>query len=154
MRKLNPEYVEKVVEIANGCPYFTHLGMRITLLKNRIADVEMDLRKVHLQAFGYTHGGAVASLIDTAAFWSGHCELAEDQGITTVDLKVNYLSPLQKGSIIARGRLLKLGRKLGLGEASVFDQDGKLVAHGTSTLIIVPGLGLAGGHTLPPKFLP
>jgi uncharacterized protein (TIGR00369 family) len=154
MKKLNPEYIDDVVRIANGCPYFTHLGMRIIHLKNRIADVEMDLRKVHLQAFGYAHGGAIASLIDTAAFWSGFCELEEDQGITTVDLNVNYLAPLQKGSIIARGRRIKLGRKLGLAEASVFDQDGKLVAHGTSTLIIVPGFGLAGGHSLPPKFLP
>jgi len=153
MRKLNPEHISAVAELANSCPYFTHLGMRITCLKNRIADVEMDLRKAHLQAFGYVHGGAVASLIDTAAFWSSFCELDEDRGITTVDLNVNYLAPLQKGTIIARGRLIKLGRKLGLAEASAFDQDGKLVAHGTSTIIIVPGLGLTGGHSLPPKFL-
>lgn len=154
MKKLNPEYISAVVGIANSCPYFTHLGMRITRLKSRIADVEMDLRKAHLQAFGYAHGGAIASLIDTAAFWSGFCELEEDQGITTVDLNVNYLAPLQKGALIARGRRLKLGRKLGLGEASVYDQDGKLVAHGTSTLIVINGFGLAGGHKLPPKFLP
>ncbi len=154
MRKLNPEYLETVVKIANSCPYFNHLGMRIIHLKNRIADVEMDLRKVHHQAFGFVHGGAVASLIDTAAFWSGFCELDEHKGITTVDLTINYLAPLQKGNLIAKGRCIKLGRKLGLGEASVFDENGKIVAHGTSTLMIVPGLGLAGGHKLPPKFLP
>ena len=154
MKKLNPEYIDAVVRTANGCPYFTHLGMRIIRLKHRIADVEMDLRKIHLQAFGYTHGGAIASLIDTAAFWSGFGELDEDHGITTVDLTVNYLAPLQKGNIIAKGRCIKLGRKLGLGEASVFDQDGKIVAHGTSTIMVVPGFGLAEGRSLPPKFLP
>lgn len=153
MKRLNPEYVDAVVEMANGCPYFTRLGMRIIRLKNRIADVEMEIRKSHLQAFGQAHGGAVASLVDTAAFWSGFCELEEDRGITTVDLTVNYLAPLQKGNFIARGRCIKLGRKLGLGEASVFDQEGKLVAHGTSTLMIIPGPGLAGGKPLPPKFL-
>ena len=80
MKKLNHEYISDVVNIANGCPYFIHLGMRIINLRNRIADVEMDLRKVHLQAFGYAHGGAIASLIDTAAFWSGFCELGEEPG--------------------------------------------------------------------------
>lgn len=143
-----------MVGIANRCPYFIHLGMRIVRLETGIADVEMDLGMVHLQAFGFVHGGAVASLIDTAAFWAGYCELEEGQGITTVDLNVNYLAPLQQGTLLAKGRRMKIGRKLGLGEASVFDRNGKLIAHGTSTFIRVPGLALAGGHCLPPKFLP
>jgi uncharacterized protein (TIGR00369 family) len=113
MKKLNPEYIDDVVRIANGCPYFTHLEMRIIHLKNRIADVEMDLRKVHLQAFGYAHGGAIASLIDTAAFWSGFCELEEDQGITTVDLIVNYLAPCKKGALSPVGAVYSSEESLG-----------------------------------------
>ena len=74
-------------------------------------------------------------------------------GITSVDLKLNYLAPVQKGKLIARGRCIKLGKTLGLGEAEITSSEGKLIAQGTSTLIILPGFGLAGSPSLPPKFL-
>lgn len=153
MKSLNPQFVRSVIDVANACPYFIHLGMKISLLDKGAADVEMDLARAHLQAYGFVHGGAVASLIDTATFWSTFCELGESQGITTVDLSVNYLAPCQEGRLTARGRRIKLGKKLGLAEASVFDQDGKLIAHGTSTILVVPDFGLANRPDLPPKFL-
>ncbi len=152
MTKINPSYINSVINIANGCPYFTHLSMYISTLDIGVAEVEMDLDRIHLQAFGFTHGGAVASLIDTAAFWSAFCELDESHGITTVDLKINYLAPCRSGKLIAKGRRIKLGKKLGLGEASVFDREGKIIAHGTSTIIVVPGFGFYGDPDLPPKF--
>jgi len=154
MKKLNPEFVGAVLKLVNSCPYFAHLGMRITLLERGVADMEMDLERAHLQAFGFVHGGAIASLIDTAAFWSAFCEIDASDGITSVDLNVNYLAPCRKGRLTATGRRIKLGRKLGLGEASIFDEGGKLVGHGTSTIMVVPGLGLENGFDLPPKFLP
>jgi uncharacterized protein (TIGR00369 family) len=107
----------------------------------------------HLQAFGYVHGGVFASIVDTAAFWAVFCKLDENVGITSVDLKLNYLAPVQKGKLIARGRCIKLGKTLGLGEAEITSSEGKLIAQGTSTLIILPGFGLAGSPSLPPKFL-
>jgi uncharacterized protein (TIGR00369 family) len=153
MKKLNPEYINAVLEIVNTCPYFTHLAMAITRMDKGIADVQMDLSRVHLQAFGYVHGGAVASLIDNAAFWSSFCEIEQGLGITTVDLNINYLAPVQTGRLTAKGRRIKLGRTIGLGEALVLDEQGKLVAHGTSKFIIIPGFGFKGNPDLPPKFI-
>ncbi len=154
MKTLNPAYVEAVCKTVSASPFFRHLSMSIRELDVGTAVVFLEVNTEHLQAFGYVHGGVYASAIDTAAFWSAFCELEEGTGITTVDLKVNYLAPVQTGRLTAAGRRIKLGKTLGLAEATVTDTQGRVVAHGTSTLIVLPGFGLAGGADLPPKFLP
>ena len=100
------------------------------------------------------HGGVFASIIDAAAFWSTYFGI-EDQraGLTTVDLKLNYLAPAASGKLIARGRQIKVGSTLGYAEAEVTDETGKILTHGTSTVIILPGKAIEGDPPLPPKFI-
>ncbi len=153
MRKLNPDYVKAVTAMANESPYFRHLGMVVAELGVGEALVEIRSQTIHHQIFGNVHGGVIASLVDTAIFWCFFAELDESVGITTVDLKVNYLAPVAGGKLSARGRRIRLGRTLGLGETEVFNGDGRLVAHGTSSVIVLPGFGFPGSPKLPPKFL-
>jgi len=153
LKKLNPAYVQAVRETVSGSPFFRHLSMTIREMDIGCAIVDLDVDTEHLQAFGYVHGGVYASAIDTAAFWSAFGELEEGTGITTVDLKVNYLAPVQTGKLTATGKRIKMGKTLGLAEATVTDSQGRVVAHGTSTLIVLPDFGLVGGPALPPKFL-
>ena len=116
--------------------------------------LEIDLDQKHLQPFGYVHGGVFASIIDAAAFWAVYYDIEDqDTGITTVDLKLNYLAPAVSGKMIARGRQIKLGKKLGYADAEVSDGNGKILAHGTSTVILLPGKGLNADPPLPPKFI-
>jgi uncharacterized protein (TIGR00369 family) len=153
MRTLNPDYVKTVTAMANDSPYFRHLGMVIAELGDGEALVEIRSQVIHHQIFGYVHGGVIASLADAAIFWSFFAELDESVGITTVDLKVNYLVPVADGKLSARGKRIRLGRTLGLGETEIFNGEGKLVAHGTSSVIVLPGFGFLGNPKLPPKFL-
>jgi uncharacterized protein (TIGR00369 family) len=153
MRKLNPDHLTAVRALINNCPYFRLLSMNVLELSPGHALMEAVVQEKHLQAFGFVHGGALASIIDTAAFWSAYCDLDENTGITTVDLKLNYLAPVKEGKLIACGKRLKLGRTLGLGEAEIIHEDGRLIAQGTSTLIVLPGFGFAGAPELPPKFI-
>ncbi len=153
MKKLNPEYVKTVTTLANQSPYFRHLGMVIAELGMGAALVEIQSRDHHLQIYGNVHGGVIASLADTAIFWSCFAELDKSVGITTVDLKVNYLAPVADGKLTARGKRIRLGRTLGLGEAEIFNGEGKLVAHGTSSVIVLPDFHFPGNPKLPPKFL-
>jgi uncharacterized protein (TIGR00369 family) len=67
-----------------------------------------------------------------------------------VDLKLNYLKAVARGHLRAEGRCLRAGRQLSYTEAKVFEAAGELVAHGTSTLMALPGKGLQLGL---PKFL-
>src|SRR4051794_28927680 len=93
-RIFNPAYRERLFALIDGAPFVRHMGMRITELAWGRAIFEMTAAEFRLQPFKVVHGGNVATLIDTATFWA--CYLAmdsDDDGLATVDLKLNYLAP-------------------------------------------------------------
>ena len=154
MKTINPEYIERVNQLINRCPYFDLLSMRISKVGAGFSEMEIDLAQKHLQPFGFVHGGVFASIIDAASFWSLFYEIEDpDTGVTTVDLKLNYLAPAVSGKLIAKGRQIKMGRTLGYADAEVTDTEGRILAHGSSTVILLAGQGLKANPPLPPKFL-
>ena len=154
MKKPNPEYIKRMNEVVNSCPYFDLLSMKLVDIGVGYSTLEIELANKHLQPFGVVHGGVFASIIDAATFWSVYYDIEDPNvGITTVDLKLNYLAPAISGKLIASGRQIKVGRTLGYAEANVADQQGKVLAHGTSTLIILPGKAIKTDPPLPPKFI-
>ena len=153
MKEINPDYAREVIAVANQSPYFSLLSMKIVQLEIGRSFLEIEIQEKHLQPFGYVHGGVFSSIIDAATWWAAFPEIDEDMGMTTVDLKLNYLAPSQTGKMLARGQSIKLGRTLGLADAEVTDESGRLIAHGTSTLMLIPGHGLEGLGALPPKFI-
>jgi uncharacterized protein (TIGR00369 family) len=154
MKKINPEYVARVNELVNRSPYFELLAMRIRAVDRGYSLLEVELSRKHLQPFGVVHGGVFASVIDAASFWALYYDIEDERaGVTTVELKLNYLAPTAGGRLVARGRQLKVGKTLGYAEAEVTDADGRLLAHGTSTVIILPGKLLTAEPPLPPKFV-
>ena len=153
MKELNSVYIDHVNRLINDSPYFKLLSMTIIDAGLGFSLLEIDLDRKHLQPFGFVHGGVFASIIDAACFWSLFHEIEDpNAGATTVDLKLNYLAPAASGKLIAKGRRIKLGKTLGYAEASVTDEAGKLLAHGTSTLMILPENRLIIDQPLPPKF--
>lgn len=150
MNPINPAYVAAVCELVNRSAFPSHIAFRLTAMDHDSARVELDVLPHHFQPFGIVHGGVLATLIDTATFWAGFMRLPEDSGLVNVDLKLNYLKAVASGSLVAEGRCLRPGRQISYTEASVRDAKGDLVAHGTSTLMALPGKGLKIPH---PKFL-
>lgn len=151
--KINPKYMEIISKVVNQSPYFSLLSMKLIDLEWGMAVLEVDLSEKHLQPFGYVHGGVIASVMDAAAFWAVFPQIKDGLGLTTVEIKVNYLAPVQKGKLIAKGQSIKTGKTLALGEASIYGVEGNLLAHGTATMMIVPGLKVEGQENLPPKLI-
>ena len=149
--KINPAYIAAIQESVRAAPYPELIGMVISALEFDSCRIELDVGERHLQPFGIVHGGVLATLIDTATFWAGYMRLPEDAGLVNVDLKLNYLKAVTGGYLRAEGRCLRAGRQISYAEASVIDAGGELVAHGTSTLMALPGKGLKLGVS---KFLP
>jgi uncharacterized protein (TIGR00369 family) len=153
-KTINPEYIEKVNQLVNRSPYFDLLSMKIAKVGVGFSELKIHLAQKHLQPFGFVHGGVYASIIDAAAFWALFYDIDDpDSGVTTVDLKLNYLAPTVSGKLIAKGRRIKMGRTLGYADAEVTDADGRILAHGSSTVILLPGQGLKSNPPLPPKYL-
>ena len=151
--RLNPRYTEAISTLVNRSPYFSLISMEIKELQWGTSILEVELEEKHLQPFGYVHGGAIASVIDAATFWAVFPQVKDGMGLTTVEIKVNYLAPVQKGKVVAKGRCIKMGRTLALGEAYINSAEGNLLAHGTATMMILPDLKVEGQENLPPKLI-
>ncbi len=85
------------------------------------------------------HGGVVATLIDTA-IGASLCTVydvgTEIRGHTTTELNVSYLEGVLTPQVYVSARVLRKGRTLVVGEASVYDEDEKLCATGRATYMV------------------
>ena len=92
-----------------------------------------------LNPLGAVHGGYALALIDSACGCAVHTELDAGVGYTTVETKVNFTRPIAPdgGKVRCEGRVLSRGRQIATAEAFLRNAEGKLLAHGTSTLIIL-----------------
>ena len=82
------------------------------------------------------HGGVVAALADI----TGHAAVAVWQGgaVPTIGLQIDYLAPAQGKTLVAQGRLRKLGRTLGRADVEM-SVNGKLVALARGTFSVGKG---------------
>lgn len=148
-RVFSPQYRERLFALIDDAPFVRHMGMRITDLAWGRATFDMAAADFRLQPLGVVHGGNLATLIDTATYWACFLALDSDEdGLTSVELKLNYLAPARVEALRCTGTLIKAGKTISYAEAKVVTADARLIAHGTSTLMRLPGLGMKLGIPL------
>ena len=134
------DYLRQIIagEIAN-VPIGDHLGFRLVEVEpGRIVLAGTpDERSYNL--IGTVHGGWTAAILDTTMALAS-VSLLDNESFTTLDFKINFLRPMTSatGEVRAEGKVVHGGRRVSLSEARLLDKDGKLIAHGTSTCLIVP----------------
>jgi acyl-CoA thioesterase len=125
--------IKKRLLEANPFPHM--MGFEIDLLGEGFARLGVEVRRDLLQLQGVMHGGAVASLIDTAVAIAIASDSEPGDRFTTVEMKVNYLAPIRKGRVRADARLVRNGRRIIVAECDVYDSEDKLAAKGLLTYI-------------------
>jgi uncharacterized protein (TIGR00369 family) len=94
----------------------------------------------HYNPIGVVHGGYVATLLDSAMGCAVETLQTAGTGYTTLELKVNFTRPLSvdTGRVLAEGIVVHAGSRVATAEGRLFSaRTGKLLAHGTSTLLIL-----------------
>jgi uncharacterized protein (TIGR00369 family) len=88
---------------------------------------------------GMVHGGLVCTLLDSVLGCAVHTTLPAGVGYTSIEIKVSYLRPVHahSGEIVAHGWVTKPGRRVAFAEGDVRDGDGRLLASGSSSLLII-----------------
>lgn len=157
---INPEHIEQLLKLVNDGAYFKLVSLTVCEVTPGHSRVEIELGEKHKNTFGGLHGGVFATIVDTAAFWSVYCDVPEEAGHVSLDLRVDDLSTINYGKIIAEGRRIKAGKSVCLSDVTLKHESGKLLAHGVSKLMITPGMqsiskrvSEMGLPELPPKFL-
>ncbi len=154
MKTLNPEFVKSLTEKVNTSPFYELTSMEIKEIAWGKCIMEVAVKKKHFQPYGMVHGGVYASLVDAAAYWAVFTKIADDARMITIEIKLNYLAPASAGRLVAKGKSIKVGRTLCLGEASIENTEGKLVAHGTATTMVLSDLKIEGELNLPSRLAP
>jgi len=87
---------------------------------------------------GTVHGGYAATLLDSACGIATHSKLAPGQTYTTLELKVAYHRAMSAttGPVRAIGSVISFGRRVAFAEARLTDDEGRLLASATSTLLV------------------
>ena len=94
----------------------------------------------HVNLIGTIHAGWAATVLDTAMACAVISTLKPDETFTTMEFKISLLKPVQAGMGVLRGvgTLLNRGRRGAFAEARLLDGDERVLAHATTTCIIVP----------------
>jgi uncharacterized protein (TIGR00369 family) len=92
-----------------------------------------------LNPMGAMHGGWALTLIDSATGCAGMSLLPPGGRYTTIETKVNFSRPILRdtGRVRAEARVVSRGRRILSAEARVTDARGRVLAHGTSTLMVL-----------------
>ncbi len=133
--------VEEFLELAlDGVPYVGLLDCRVTHLARGEIDILLPWRELLVRPGGTVCGPAMMALADIALYGvvlslAGPVALA-----VTTDLDIRFLRKPKPGDLLGRGRLLKAGKTLVVGEVSISPTaDPRPVAHAIGTYILPTG---------------
>ncbi len=133
--EITPDIEQKIRERFETNHFPRLLGIEIDSIENGTARLSVEVTEKLLQLAGIMHGGAIATLIDTAVAMAIVSVSEPDSKFTTVELKVNYLRPLKEDRIVAEAHIIQNGRRIVVADCDVFDAQGKLAAKGLLTYI-------------------
>jgi uncharacterized protein (TIGR00369 family) len=113
MTKTDPEdsRLQRARNAFDKVAYAKFLGLELCELKSGDVTVCLDVRDEMKQNHGVVHGGAIASLIDTASAFVILTAIDENERVTTTDLTIHYLRPVTGGRMLARARIVRGGRR-------------------------------------------
>ncbi len=111
------------------------LGIEIVELRRGEATLSMSVRPELTRMSGIVHGGAIASLVDSASAFAVLTILGPEEQTVTVDLTLHFLRPVSEGRIEARARVLRAGRRVCTVSIDATDASGKLVATALTTYL-------------------
>jgi uncharacterized protein (TIGR00369 family) len=121
--------------------FVKHLGIRVVRQAEGACDTAMAIRPEHLQQDGFVHAGVIATIADHTAGGAAMTLMREDQGVLSIEFKVNMLRPAKGEELICQATVLRGGRTISVTESEVFTRspgaDDKLVAKATVTLAVV-----------------
>ncbi|MEP7065246.1 MAG: PaaI family thioesterase [Gemmatimonadota bacterium] len=98
----------------------------------------------HGNVMGTLHGGVLATIADSAMGFAFATTLAADESFATLEMKVSFLRPVWKATLTASATVVQRGKTTGLVDCRVTDERDRLIAHATSTCLVLRGAQAEG----------
>ena len=98
---------------------------------------KMPVRPEYLQGAKIMQGGLIVALADEAIAHAMMTQLAPDEGLTTIELKSNFLAGIASGELVARATVFKKGQSLIIGDCIVTSNEGKNICRVSATFMLL-----------------
>jgi uncharacterized protein (TIGR00369 family) len=120
-------------------PIAQTLGFRLAEATPGRAVFECEPAEYHYNPIGVVHAGLAMTLMDSAMGLAFVTTLDEGVGWTTLEVKANFTRALSvdTGLVRCTGTVIHPGRRVATTEARIEDSQGRLCAHGTSTILVL-----------------
>lgn len=131
--------LERMRDAGGTAPLGKLMDFRLVEVGDGFAVFEGNPAQEHYNPAGTVHGGWISAILDSALGCAIHSRLDAGQSYTTVELKINMVRALtsQTGVVSARGAIIHLGRRVATSDARLEDVNGRLLAHGSCTCMIL-----------------
>ena len=134
VKKQAPDLVAELKEKEKNEPIASFLKMKLMELKPGYARVTMKITPAHRTFNGMVFGGMVMALADQAFAYATNSLVKPS---IATQFNIHLISGAKAGdTLTAEGRVIKSGRRIGVTEMTVTDQDGKLIAKATGTTVV------------------
>ena len=128
-----PTRQEVIAQFIPASPLVKHLGIELKTLEPDQAELLLPYREEVATMGDVVHGGAIASLIDTAGMAAAWADDVEPEALAgaTVSLTVDYVAAARGQDLLATATVARRGRSLAFTDVRVTEPDGRLVAKGS-----------------------
>jgi len=124
-------------------PFAEHFDLEVVATEPGRAVLRFPYKQEFTQYQGAVQGGVVVAYADAAMAVALAATIPEGRDFVTTDLNVQYLRPILKGHVIARGFIEHMGKTLARGRATVESESGAVIALCVATFMIVDPRGAA-----------
>ncbi len=129
---MDEDLLQTLRETVARSMFHSWAGIEVVEARSGSVTVAMTVTEQHVNLQGLVHGGMLAILADAACGLSIRSAIEPGRLHITSDLDIHFLAPARPGVLSGRGRTVKVGRSLAFAEASIEDQEGKLLARAQS----------------------
>ncbi|MFU8778057.1 MAG: PaaI family thioesterase [Roseovarius sp.] len=116
---MSPDIEQKIRQSFAAQTMMTTLGARLVALSDGATVIEAPILPGSQQQHGFGHAGLTFAIGDSAAGYAALSLMPEGAEVLTTEMKINLLAPAQGERLIARGRVIKPGRRLIIVQADV-----------------------------------
>ena len=134
--KLSKAELARVADRLRHSNPVNHFGFQLVKAERGRAVFRMPVLELHKQVHRVVHGGVLAMLADTAGGFAAYLAAPAGARVATIEMKINFLEPVEHGEIKADARVLRQGRTTSVVDCDVTDQDGRLVSKALMTFSI------------------
>ena len=133
-----PEYLEQLRTGQKGLnPFLDFLNVSLVDLSEGRACFRMSVRPEYLQGAKIMQGGLIVAMADEAIAHAMMTQLNPDEGLTTIELKSNFLAGVTDGELLAEATVFKKGQSLIIGDCLVKDSEGKNICRVSATFMLL-----------------